>query len=142
MFASKVEPEGTTHLKVTREIDGGLDTVKVKLPAVVSADLRLNEPRYATLPNIMKAKKKPLDKKKPADYGVEITEQTEVLEARLRASLVVQAPVLGIRATCAQGRWHGAGRGDAREGTPRQGCHSIDFLPASAFLAVLECAHI
>ncbi|KAH7732267.1 electron transfer flavoprotein beta-subunit [Aphelenchoides avenae] len=84
MFASKVEPEGTTHLKVTREIDGGLDTVKVKLPAVVSADLRLNEPRYATLPNIMKAKKKPLDKKKPADYGVEITEQTEVSEPPVR----------------------------------------------------------
>jgi electron transfer flavoprotein beta subunit len=79
-FASKVEPIGTTHLKVTREIDGGLDTVKVRLPAVVTADLRLNEPRYATLPNIMKAKKKPLEKKKPADYGVNIDTQTEVLE--------------------------------------------------------------
>uniref|UniRef100_A0A914WP35 Electron transfer flavoprotein subunit beta n=1 Tax=Plectus sambesii TaxID=2011161 RepID=A0A914WP35_9BILA len=80
MFASKIEPDGSTHLKVTREIDGGLDTIKVKLPAVISADLRLNEPRYATLPNIMKAKKKPLEKKTPADFGVEIKPQTETVE--------------------------------------------------------------
>lgn len=67
-------------MTVTREIDGGLETVKVKLPAVVSADLRLNEPRYATLPNIMKAKKKPLDKKSMADLGIDIKQQTQVLE--------------------------------------------------------------
>lgn len=67
-----------------REIDGGHDTVKVKLPAVLSADLRLNEPRYATLPNIMKAKKKPLEKKKLSDYGIEVTQQTQVLEVRKR----------------------------------------------------------
>uniref|UniRef100_A0A914ZR01 Electron transfer flavoprotein subunit beta n=1 Tax=Parascaris univalens TaxID=6257 RepID=A0A914ZR01_PARUN len=79
MFASKVEPDGA-FFKVTREIDGGHDTVKVKLPAVLSADLRLNEPRYATLPNIMKAKKKPLEKKKLSDYGIEVTQQTQVLE--------------------------------------------------------------
>jgi len=78
-FASKVE-SGDGHFTVTREIDGGLETIKVKLPAVVTADLRLNEPRYATLPNIMKAKKKPLDKKKPEDYGVDLTPQTQVLE--------------------------------------------------------------
>uniref|UniRef100_A0A7E4ZQU1 Electron transfer flavoprotein subunit beta n=1 Tax=Panagrellus redivivus TaxID=6233 RepID=A0A7E4ZQU1_PANRE len=78
-FASKVEVDGKA-LKVTREIDGGLDTVKVNLPAVLSADLRLNEPRYATLPNIMKAKKKPLEKKTPKDLGIDLTSQTEVLE--------------------------------------------------------------
>uniref|UniRef100_F1KVN8 Electron transfer flavoprotein subunit beta n=1 Tax=Ascaris suum TaxID=6253 RepID=F1KVN8_ASCSU len=79
MFASKVEPDGD-YFKVTREVDGGLDKIRVKLPAVLSADLRLNEPRYATLPNIMKAKKKPLQKKKPADYGIEIKTQTQILQ--------------------------------------------------------------
>ena len=78
-FASKVEVDGG-HFKVTREIDGGLDTVKVKLPAVVSADLRLNEPRYAPLPMIMKARKKPIDKKTPKDLGLDFTPQTETLE--------------------------------------------------------------
>lgn len=78
-FASRVVVEND-KMTVTREIDGGLETVKVKLPAVVSADLRLNEPRYATLPNIMKAKKKPLDKKSMADLGIDIKQQTQVLE--------------------------------------------------------------
>ncbi|NCO22926.1 MAG: electron transfer flavoprotein subunit beta/FixA family protein, partial [Rhodobacterales bacterium] len=68
-FASKIEIDGD-HALVTREVDGGLQTIKVTLPAIVSADLRLNEPRYASLPNIMKAKKKPLDEKTPGDYGV------------------------------------------------------------------------
>lgn len=70
-FASKVEVEGDSA-KVTREVDGGLETVSLKLPAIVTTDLRLNEPRYATLPNIMKAKSKPLANKAPADYGVDI----------------------------------------------------------------------
>lgn len=74
---------------MTREIDGGLETVKVKLPAVVSADLRLNEPRYATLPNIMKAKKKPLDKKSLADLGVDVKPQTQVLEVRIQNFLQI-----------------------------------------------------
>lgn len=78
-FAEKVEIDGDS-LTVRREIDGGLETVKVKMPAVVSADLRLNEPRYATLPNIMKAKKKKVAKKKPKDYGVEIKDHLQVLE--------------------------------------------------------------
>ena len=69
-FASKVEVEGDS-VKVTREVDGGLETVSLKLPAIVTTDLRLNEPRYASLPNIMKAKSKPLDTKSPADYGVD-----------------------------------------------------------------------
>jgi electron transfer flavoprotein beta subunit len=78
-FASKVQVENG-KLTVTREVDGGLETIKVKLPAVVSADLRLNEPRYATLPNIMKAKKKPLEKKSLADLGVDAKQQTQTLE--------------------------------------------------------------
>ena len=78
-FASKVEIAGDSAA-VTREIDGGLQTIKVKLPAVVTTDLRLNEPRYATLPNIMKAKKKPLDKKSPADFGVSTAPRLKVLK--------------------------------------------------------------
>jgi electron transfer flavoprotein beta subunit len=78
-FASKVMIEGDSA-SVTREVDGGLETVKLKLPAVVSTDLRLNEPRYASLPNIMKAKKKPLDVKKPADFGVDVTARLKVLK--------------------------------------------------------------
>ncbi len=78
-FASKVEI-GDGKATVTREIDGGLQTVELKLPAVVTTDLRLNEPRYASLPNIMKAKKKPLDKKSPADFGVGATARIKVLK--------------------------------------------------------------
>jgi electron transfer flavoprotein beta subunit len=65
---------------VTREVDGGLQTVKLKLPAIVTTDLRLNEPRYASLPNIMKAKKKPIADKTPADYGVDTAPRLEVLK--------------------------------------------------------------
>jgi electron transfer flavoprotein beta subunit len=64
---------------VTREVDGGLQTIKVKMPTIVTVDLRLNEPRYASLPNIMKAKKKPLDEKTPADYGVDIAPRLTVV---------------------------------------------------------------
>jgi electron transfer flavoprotein beta subunit len=64
---------------VTREIDGGLQTVELDVPAVVTVDLRLNEPRYASLPNIMKAKKKPIDEKTPADYGIDISPRLKVL---------------------------------------------------------------
>ncbi|MEQ9509444.1 MAG: electron transfer flavoprotein subunit beta/FixA family protein, partial [Alloalcanivorax xenomutans] len=71
-FASEVNV-ADGKVKVTREIDGGLQTVELSLPAVVTTDLRLNEPRYASLPNIMKAKKKPLDVKTPADLGVDLT---------------------------------------------------------------------
>jgi electron transfer flavoprotein beta subunit len=78
-FASKIEKDGE-RLKVTREVDGGLQTVSLKLPAVVTTDLRLNEPRYASLPNIMKAKKKPLDVKEPAAYGVDITPRLKVVK--------------------------------------------------------------
>ncbi len=78
-FASKVEV-ADGHANVTREVDGGLETVKVKLPAVITTDLRLNEPRYVTLPNIMKAKKKPLETLKPADLGVDITPRLKTLK--------------------------------------------------------------
>jgi len=77
-FASEVKVEDG-QLQVTREIDGGLQTISVKLPAVVTTDLRLNEPRYASLPNIMKAKKKPLDVFTPADLGVDVTPTVKVL---------------------------------------------------------------
>ncbi|CAI2348419.1 unnamed protein product [Caenorhabditis sp. 36 PRJEB53466] len=80
LYASKVEDAGAGHVKVTREIDGGLDTIKVKTPFVLSADLRLNEPRYATLPNIMKAKKKPLKNVPIKDLGVDLAAQTETTE--------------------------------------------------------------
>jgi electron transfer flavoprotein beta subunit len=65
---------------VTREVDGGLQTIKVTMPAIVTVDLRLNEPRYASLPNIMKAKKKPLDEKTPADYGVDVAPRLTVVK--------------------------------------------------------------
>ena len=78
-FASKLEVDGS-DFKVTREVDGGLQTVKLKRPAIVTTDLRLNEPRYASLPNIMKAKKKPIDEKTPGDYGVDVAPRLKVLK--------------------------------------------------------------
>ena len=78
-FASKVVIEGS-DLLVTREVDGGLQTVKLKAPAIVTTDLRLNEPRYASLPNIMKAKKKPIDEKTPESYGVNVKPRLEVVK--------------------------------------------------------------
>jgi electron transfer flavoprotein beta subunit len=90
-FASKVEVGGAAgdgHASVTREVDGGLETIKLKLPAIITTDLRLNEPRYVTLPNIMKAKKKSLDVFKPADLGVDVT-------PRLKTLKVVEPPKRG-----------------------------------------------
>jgi len=78
-YASKVEPVDG-GLKVTREVDGGLETLQLKLPAIVTTDLRLNEPRYASLPNIMKARKKPIETMKPADLGVDVTPRLTVLK--------------------------------------------------------------
>jgi electron transfer flavoprotein beta subunit len=78
-FASKVALDGEV-LTVTREVDGGLQTVKLKIPAIVTTDLRLNEPRYASLPNIMKAKKKPIEEKAAADYGVDVKARLEVIK--------------------------------------------------------------
>ena len=106
-FANTVEVDGDS-VSVKREIDGGLETVKLSLPAIVTTDLRLNEPRYASLPNIMKAKKKPLDTKSPADFGVDIAPRlttTNVSEPPVRqagekvedvAALVSKIKELGI----------------------------------------------
>ncbi|MGY6635018.1 MAG: electron transfer flavoprotein subunit beta/FixA family protein [Alkalilacustris sp.] len=77
-FASRLELEGD-KARVTREVDGGLQTIRVAMPAIVTVDLRLNEPRYASLPNIMKAKKKPLEEKTPADFGVDVTPRLTVV---------------------------------------------------------------
>lgn len=77
-FISKLEV-GDTEATVTREVDGGLQSIKVKLPAIVTVDLRLNEPRYASLPNIMKAKRKPFENKTPGDYGVDVTPRLTVV---------------------------------------------------------------
>src|SRR6476620_5982287 len=78
-FASKIALDGDS-VSVTREVDGGLQTVKLKAPAIVTTDLRLNEPRYASLPNIMKAKKKPISEKTPESYGVDLSLRLEVLK--------------------------------------------------------------
>jgi electron transfer flavoprotein beta subunit len=78
-FASKVEVSGDS-VNVTREVDGGSETVTLKTPAIITTDLRLNEPRYASLPNIMKAKSKPMAQKTPADYGVDVTPRLKTLK--------------------------------------------------------------
>jgi len=78
-FASKLAIEGEA-IEVTREVDGGLQSVKLKMPAIVTTDLRLNEPRYASLPNIMKAKKKPIDEKTPDAYGVDVKPRLQVVK--------------------------------------------------------------
>ena len=94
-FASKVEKDGDT-LKVTREVDSGLQVVSMPLPAIITADLRLNEPRYASLPNIMKAKKKPIDTMTPSDLGVDAAPRlatVTVSEPPARAAGVVVGSV-------------------------------------------------
>jgi electron transfer flavoprotein beta subunit len=108
-FASKVDIEGE-RITVTREVDGGLETVSLSLPAIVTTDLRLNEPRYASLPSIMKAKSKPLTQKRPADYAVDITPRlviTKVTEPPRRSAgikvadvddLVTRLKALGVAA--------------------------------------------
>ena len=105
-FASKVTLDGEA-IMVTREVDGGLQTVKLKMPAIVTTDLRLNEPRYASLPNIMKAKKKPIDEKTAADYGVDVE-----AAARNRQD---------HRAAAAQGRRQGQDRRRARRQAQERG---------------------
>ena len=94
-FASKLEINGDTAT-VTREVDGGLQTIESKMPLIMTTDLRLNEPRYASLPNIMKAKKKPLDEKTPGDYGVDTAPRLKVVnttEPEARKAGVIVADV-------------------------------------------------
>uniref|UniRef100_UPI003B5278BB electron transfer flavoprotein subunit beta/FixA family protein n=1 Tax=Roseovarius indicus TaxID=540747 RepID=UPI003B5278BB len=97
-FASELDIEGD-HAKITREVDGGLQTIKVNMPTIVTVDLRLNEPRYASLPNIMKAKKKPLDEKTAEDYGVDVSPRLEIVktdepEARQAGEIVPDVDTL------------------------------------------------
>lgn len=93
-FASEVAPEDGS-VNVTREIDGGLETLKLNLPAIVTTDLRLNEPRYASLPNIMKAKRKPIDEKTPADFGVDMAPRIATLKVeeppKREAGIIVES---------------------------------------------------
>ena len=93
-FASEVEL-GDDTVTVTREVDGGLETIAVKLPAIITTDLRLNEPRYASLPNIMKAKKKPIDITTPADLGVDVAPRITTLKvtppAERQAGVIVDS---------------------------------------------------
>ncbi|OUS05433.1 electron transfer flavoprotein subunit beta [Rhodobacterales bacterium 52_120_T64] len=94
-FASELVIDGDSAI-VTREVDGGLQTIKVAMPAIITVDLRLNEPRYASLPNIMKAKRKPLDEKSAADYGVDVTPRLQVVsttEPATRAAGVIVGSV-------------------------------------------------
>ncbi len=94
-FASDLKIDGD-HAAITREVDGGLQTIKVKMPTIVTVDLRLNEPRYASLPNIMKAKRKQMDMKTPADYGVDVSPRLEIVattEPAARAAGVIVADV-------------------------------------------------
>ncbi len=95
-FASKLEVAGDTAT-VTREVDGGLETVTIKLPGIVTADLRLNEPRYASLPNIMKARKKPIDVMKPADLGVDPTPRLTVLKVEEPAKRIAGKKVGSVQ---------------------------------------------
>ena len=94
-FCSKLEL-GQDEATITREIDGGLQTLKVKMPLIVTTDLRLNQPRYASLPNIMKAKKKPLDEKTPADYGADVVPRLKVVKTeeppKRQAGVKVKSP--------------------------------------------------
>ena len=103
-FAAKLEIQ-PDKIQVTREVDGGLQTVELKLPAIVTTDLRLNEPRYASLPNIMKARKKPIQEKTVADYGVDPAPRLKVLEVtRARKAPLRHARRVGrgaCRQTCA-----------------------------------------
>ncbi len=94
-FAHKLEL-GDASAKIEREIDGGLQTVDVKLPAVMTTDLRLNEPRYASLPNIMKAKKKPIEEKTPADYGIDVTPRLKVLKVTEPAKRIAGVKVKSV----------------------------------------------
>jgi electron transfer flavoprotein beta subunit len=100
-FASKVEVEGDAVL-VTREVDGGLETVKLALPAVVTTDLRLNEPRFASLPNIMKARSKPMATKTPEDYGVDITPRLKVVKVAEPAGRAAGVKVESVDALVAK----------------------------------------
>ncbi len=123
-FASKVEV-ADGQAQVTREVDGGLETISITLPAVVTTDLRLNEPRYVTLPNIMKAKKKPLETVKPADLGVDVTAAAEDAEGE-RAAQARRRPQ-GARRGHAGGQAQERSEGDLTASEP-----TVPVIPAKA----------
>ena len=100
-FASKVDVAGDT-VTVTREVDGGLETVSMKTPAIITTDLRLNEPRYASLPNIMKAKSKPMAQKTPADYGIDVTKRLTTLKVTEPATRSAGIKVADVDALAAK----------------------------------------
>ena len=100
-FASAVTVDGD-HVTVTREVDGGLETVTLKTPAIITTDLRLNEPRYASLPNIMKAKTKPMAQKTPADYGVDVATRLTTLKVVEPAKRVAGIKVPDVAALVAK----------------------------------------
>ena len=100
-FASKIEVSGDS-VAVTREVDGGLETVNLKTPAIVTTDLRLNEPRYASLPNIMKAKSKPMAHKTPADYGVDVAPRLKTLKVTEPATRIAGIKVADVDALVAK----------------------------------------
>ena len=100
-FASKVDVSGDT-VTVTREVDGGLETVSMKTPAIITTDLRLNEPRYASLPNIMKAKSKPMAQKTPADYGIDVTKRLTTLKVTEPATRSAGIKVADVDALAAK----------------------------------------
>ena len=100
-FASKVEVSGDS-VSVTREVDGGLETVSLKIPAIVTTDLRLNEPRYASLPNIMKAKSKPMAHKTPVDYGVDVAPRLKILKVTEPPTRVAGIKVADVDALVAK----------------------------------------
>ena len=100
-FASKVDVAGDT-VTVTREVDGGLETVSMKTPAIITTDLRLNEPRYASLPNIMKAKSKPMAQKTPADYGIDVTKRLATLKVTEPATRSAGIKVADVDALAAK----------------------------------------
>ena len=100
-FASKVDVAGDT-VTVTREVDGGLETISMKTPAIITTDLRLNEPRYASLPNIMKAKSKPMAQKTPADYGIDVTKRLTTLKVTEPATRSAGIKVADVDALAAK----------------------------------------
>lgn len=106
-FASELDVDGDTAT-VTREVDGGLQTIKLKMPAIITVDLRLNEPRYASLPNIMKAKKKPLDEKTPADYGVDVSNHLEIIKTEEPAARAAGIKVSSVEELVAKLKEAGA----------------------------------
>ena len=134
-FASKLHVDGDS-VTVTREVDGGLQTVKLKAPAIITTDLRLNEPRYASLPNIMKAKKKPIEDKTAGGYGVDITPRLQVLKTTGAAGTQIgRQGRLGGRAGRQAQRRSGGALDDRRFSSPSTTTRRSRMPPTRRFTA-------